>query len=115
MALESKKVPSFVSGLFGKLVGCLKEANKLPTEEDFMFFESHPEFITGVRQSREKAERLLGALTHSMGVTTTDFSEIKDLAELCLERVDIGLDKLSGALPTIVESAPLTYVDIPKP
>jgi hypothetical protein len=40
---------AFVPSLFNKLVVSLRESNKLPTEEDHIFFQKYPKFTSEMK------------------------------------------------------------------
>lgn len=110
---------NYVPELFQDTGKCLKEANRLPSQQDFKYFLTFPEFDSAIVNEQQKVLSLLSQLSRFVNSPLTNFTEISKCAKLCLETVKSNLETLKcpqGLQESLVYSLSkpqLSFTDIP--
>ena len=89
---------NYVPELFDNLAKCLREANKLPTGEDFEYFHQFPEFDEIAKEENLLVQGLLGKLSKFFTTPLVWYDDIEQAANICLSNVNLILTQVSEPL-----------------
>ncbi|OMJ82197.1 hypothetical protein SteCoe_17151 [Stentor coeruleus] len=89
---------NYVPELFEDLAKCLREANRLPSQQDFLYFKGFEEFSGVVEHEENRVIGYLDKLSRIFEMPLNSYPNIYKAAKKCLDKVKDDLEQLQSPL-----------------
>ena len=109
---------NYAHELFQDVAKCLKEANRLPSLQDFQYFLGFQEFDSGISEQEQKVLNLISKFSEFFGHEINTFKDASKASKVCLDTVKTKLESFKspqGLQESLIYTLPKPQDSFPEP